>query len=200
MFRQFPLLPAVAVLFLGLALGACTAAPPPKSDFAPISFAGKPSLQLDVGEIVVEIAYKAPNQPPNVEHLFPDKPVDAATRWAGERLIAAGPANRARYIVREASVTETRLKRKGGLTGALTTEQSERYDARVVVEIQIAGEADGSTGTATVQAERSITVPEDATLNERERTWHELTQKLMADLDAQLEQTVTTVFFRYLII
>jgi hypothetical protein len=184
MFRQFPLLPAVAVLFLGLALGACTAAPPPKSDFAPISFAGKPSLQLDVG----------------VEHLFPDKPVDAATRWAGERLIAAGPANRARYIVREASVTETRLKRKGGLTGALTTEQSERYDARVVVEIQIAGGADGSTGTATVQAERSITVPEDATLNERERTWHELTQKLMADLDAQLEQTVTTVFFRYLII
>jgi hypothetical protein len=136
---------------------------------------------------------------PNVEHLFPDTPGDAAARWAGERLVAAGPANRARYIVREASVTETRLKTKSGLTGALTTDQSERYDARVVVEIQIIA-ADGSTGVATVEVERSLTVPENATLNERERTWRELMQKLMADLDTQLEKTITTVFFRYLII
>lgn len=200
MFRHCPFLPAVAVVFLGLALGACTAAPPPKSDFAPISFAGKPPIRLDVGEISVELAYKPPNRPPNVEHLFPDKPGDVAARWAGERLVAAGPANRARYIVREASVTETRLETKGGVTGALTTEQSERYEARVVVEIQITGAADGSTGTATVEAERSVTVPEDATVNERERTWHELMQKLMADLDTQLEKTITTVFFRYLII
>jgi hypothetical protein len=45
---------------------------------------------------------------------------------------------------------------------------------------------------------RSITVPEDASLNERERTWYELTEKLMNDMNTQLEETLRQVFFRYL--
>ena len=92
--------------------------------------------------------------------------------------------------MREASVTETRLKTKSGLTGVLTTEQSERYEARVVVEIQITGAADGSTATATVEAERSVTVPEYAGLHEREAAWYRLTQALMADFDAEMERAL----------
>jgi hypothetical protein len=41
-------------------------------------------------------------------------------------------------------------------------------------------------------------VPENATLHERETTWYQLTEKLMNDLNAQLEDTLNRVLFRYL--
>ncbi|MFQ6018383.1 MAG: hypothetical protein ACE5KF_09315 [Kiloniellaceae bacterium] len=190
---------AVAALFGGLMLAAC-AGPPPKAGFPEIAFGHLPPIKLDVREVIVERAYLPPNKAPNVEHLFPVQPAEAAARWARDRLAAAGPTRRARFIVREAAVTETALKTKGGLEGALTIEQSQRYDARILVELRIVG-GDGRTeGRVTVQAERSVTVPENITLSARERAWFELTEDIMTDLNGQLERTIRSVLFRYLVI
>ncbi len=98
-----------------------------------IAFAQVAPIKLDVREIEVERAYQPPHAAPNVEHLFAVPPAAAATLWAVDRLVAVGPLGRARFIVREASVVEIPLEQSGGLTGAFTTEQSERYDARLVV-------------------------------------------------------------------
>ena len=38
--------------------------------------------------------------------------------------------------------------------------------------------------------EHSITVPEDATLREREEAWFRLTEALMRDFDAELERAL----------
>src|SRR3546814_1558007 len=42
-----------------------------------------------------------------------------------------------RSIVREASAVEIALPTSGGLTGMLTTDQSERYELHIVVEMQV---------------------------------------------------------------
>jgi hypothetical protein len=120
----------VFLLFLaagGLALAGCTTAPP-RPAFPSITFSQVPRIKLDVREIKVEQAYQPPHAAPNVEHFFAVPPAAAATLWAVDRLAAAGPLRRARFIVREASVVEIPLKQSGGLTGTFTTEQSERYD------------------------------------------------------------------------
>lgn len=186
-------------LLSGLVLAACTT-PPPRNVFEEITFQQRGPIKLDVRELIVEQVYQAPNQLPNVEHLFPVSPAAAAARWAKDRLAPSGPIGQVRYLVREASVTETPLKLSGGLKGAITAEQSERYDALIVVEIQIIGESGRAEGTATARAERSVTTPEDLTLNERERVWHKLTRDVMQDLDAQLDQTIKSAFFRYLLL
>jgi hypothetical protein len=192
--------PIAPILLACLAVLAACTTPPPQNAFPEITFAHESPIRLDVREVSVELAYKAPLTPPNVEHLFPARPGQAATRWARDRLVAAGPMRRARYIVREASVVESSLEQSEGLTGMFTTEQSERYDARIVVEMQIIGEDGRIEGSLTAKAERSRSVPEDISLNERERVWFKMTEDLMKELNAQLEQTIKTTFFPFVIL
>ena len=42
-------------------------------------------------------------------------------------------------------------------------------------------------------------MPEGASLNDRERTWYEMTEKLMADMDAELETTLREELSRYVL-
>ncbi len=104
-----------------------------------------------------------------------------------------------RYIVREASVTETALETETGVTGLLTTDQAERYEARIVVDLQI---LDGRRveATANAEARRFITVPEGISLKERERVWYDLTKNTMQDLNKQLEETIRSAFFPYVVL
>lgn len=185
------------VLGAVLALAACTSAPP-QDPYPPLTYNHLPPLKFTVSEVVIEDAYVPSTTPPNVEVLFPVRPSEAAVAWARDRLVATGAQRKLRFVVKEGSVTETPLDVQGGLTGAVTTDQSERYDARLVLEVQILDETGRVEGTASARAVRSITVPEDASLREREGTWYALTQKLMDDMNLQLEETLRQVFFVYL--
>jgi hypothetical protein len=189
---------ATAFLFFGLAaVAGCTTAPQ-QNDFPPIAFDDKAPFRLDVAEVVMEQAYVAPNEAPNVEHLFPETPADAALRWAGDRLVAEGTSRRAVFVVRDASVVEESLETEEGLSGFLTVDQSERYSSNLEVELQI---YDGTylQGTAKAQAKRSVTVPEDLTLQEREAIWYQLTKDTVADLNRELEQVISSTYGTYLL-
>lgn len=188
---------AAAAVFAGL-LAACSM-DDPSNRFAQLTYQHLPDINLDVAEVQIEQAYVTPGQPPNVDHLFPVQPKDAAVRWAQDRLVARGDRLIFRYIVREASAVETALPVSGGITGMVTTDQSERYELHLVVEMQI---LDGRQiqGTAKAEARRSLTVPEDSSLKEREQVWYRLTEQTMRDLDQQLEQTIREAFFPYIVL
>ncbi len=172
---------------------ACQVAPP-ANGWPEITFQHRPTLRFDAAEIVVEQSYDAPLDPPHVVHLFPVSPGEAAVRWARDRLVAAGAAGRLIYDVREASVVEVALQTESGLTGLFTAEQSERYDARLFVEVRLLDDRGMTRAVVEAGAERSITVPEDATLREREEAWFRLTEALMRDCDAELEKAL----YRYM--
>ena len=189
----------VSALLGALMLAAC-ATPPPQSRFPEITFKHLPPISMDVSEISLENDYKAPGIPPNVDHLFPVRPADAAMAWGRDRLVAAGAGKRLRYIVRDASAVETPLETKKGLTGVLTVDQSERYQLHIVVELQIIRDDGTTAGTANARVEHSVTVPEDSKLAEREKIWFKLVEDAMKELDAQLEKTIKTVFFQYVVL
>ncbi len=190
--------PFFAISLVVGVLAACTF-DDPQNRFAEITFAHLPEIRLDVGDVRIEQAYLVPGKDPNVEHRFPVTPMDAAVRWAQDRLEAEGSRLVLRYIVREASVVETALETKSGVTGLLTTDQAERYDARIVVDLQI---LDGRQvqATANAEARRSVTVPEGISLKERELVWYKLTEDAMNDLNSQLEETIRSAFFPYVIL
>jgi hypothetical protein len=187
-----------AALLGSLTLGACET-PPPQNRFPEITFKHLPPITLDVRDISVEDEYRAPGTPPNVEHLFPVRPAAAAAAWGRDRLVAGGTTKRFRYIVRDASAIETNLKTSTGLTGALTVDQSQRYSLNIAVDMQLIGDDGASLGTASAKVEHSITVPEDSKLSDREKTWFKLVDDAMKELNEQLEKTVKTVFFKYVI-
>lgn len=195
--RVLPRLAATAAALAGL-LAACSM-DDPTNRFAQLTYQHRPDINLDVGEIQIEQAYVTPGQPPNVDHRFPVQPKDAAVRWAQDRLVARGDRLAFRYIVREASAIETPLPVSGGVSGMLTTDQSERYELHLVVEMQV---LDGRQiqGNATAEARRSITVAEDSSLSEREEVWYRLTEETMRDLDLQLEETIRKAFYPYIVL
>ena len=188
----------VYVCVFALSLGACET-PPPQPTFPPITFGDQAPIRLNVDEVSVEQAYQPPAAPPNVDHLFPASPVETALRWPTERLVAAGSGFRAEYIVHDASATETPLKRETGFTALVTKEQAERYDARLAVELRIIDSMGRVVGKADAESVRSRSVAEDITITEREQVWYDMTRDLMTELDRQLDKTIKTVLFPYVL-
>ncbi len=197
--RRMPHVVLLCLIPMGLALSACTT-PPPARNLERISYSERPPIRLDVREIEIQRTYQPPNAAPNVDHLFPVPPAAGAQLWAADRLKAVGPLRRARFIVREAPVIEVVLKRTGGLTGTFTVEQSERYEARLVAELQILADDDRVEASVTVEVTHHRTVPENVTLNERVQVWHEMTRALLDGMDQQLDAVIKQALYKYLLL
>ena len=179
---------AVAAVLLVAAAGCATPAPAPEPQ---LGYAHLGPIRLDVAGIEIVDAYLPPLREPHVEHEFPVSPAEALQRWAQDRLVAAGRERGARFVIRDAAVREVRLPRKKGLRGLFTTDQSERYDGRVAVALEIRSQR-SSFRDAIVEAvaERSRTVPEDASVEERERVFLQLTEDLVASLNGEIEKQI----------
>ena len=179
--REFLLLTSSALL-----ASACDT-PPKRQSFATLTFQDRPNIRLDVAQIEIVQAYKAPGKSPNVDHLFPQKPVDVATAWGRGVLRAVGERGMATYTVLDASAIDTPLPRSTGLTQVFKTEQSDRYDLKIAIRLDVGNPLLQATGSAEATATRSQTVAENMTLNQREAVWFAMTESAMRELDQKLE-------------
>lgn len=186
-----------AALLLAVAVAGCTSAPTAPT-YPEIRFANKPAILLDVARVDIVEAYRPPLKVPNVDHLFPVRPSYAARQWARDRLRAGGTTGRAEAVIRDASATETALKRTEGVRGAFTTDQAERYDAAITVSVHILDSLGKELANASATARYSRTVAEDVTLNERERVWYGMTTAMMHALDKALEGEMKKSLAAYL--
>ncbi|NMM45414.1 hypothetical protein HH303_13050 [Rhodospirillaceae bacterium KN72] len=184
-------------LGLGLALAACeTQVSVPR--YADITFRHRPEIALDVAKITVVQAYQSPGTPDHVEGEFPVPPMRMAANWARDRLKAVGNDGELVFTIREAPVIEVPLNKSTGLTGLLTVDQGERYEAKLVVEMSAANPSLGKTAGSNSTVERKRTVAEDVTLNEREGIWYKMTEEMAADLDSQMEGALDKYFGAFL--
>jgi hypothetical protein len=182
-----------------LALAGCSPSAT-RPTFPEIRFTDRPKLRLDVARIEVEHVFRPTFRDPQVEHLFPVAPELAAETWARDRLEATNPGSprRARVRILDASVRETPLKKQTeGVRGMFTTDQAARYDATVEMAIDLLGEHGLPERSVTAKAQRSTTVKEGITPNERDQVWYELTRAVMNDLDRQLETEIRNNFGFY---
>jgi hypothetical protein len=178
-----------------LALAGCET-PAPGNRFPELGYSHLPQLSLAVGRIDIVQEYRPPSQPPNVEHMFPVRPAAAAERWARDRLKAAGGPGELRVVIVRAAVVEVPLKQSGGIRGAFTNEQAERYDGEMEMRLELT--APEASGTVSARAERRRTVPEDISLADREKVWFQLTEAMMNDLNESLERQVKKNFANWL--
>ena len=185
--------PALRSILAGAAalvlLASCQSGPP-RPTFPELSYAHLAPIQINVATVDVVREYVSPGVKPNVEQLFPLLPAAVVERWARDRLRPVGTEGVARVVIKQASVVEMPLPRTQGVRGALTTDQSERYDGVLEVTIEASRRSDGRRAMVSSRAMRSRTVPEDITLNDREKVWFELTEALMNDLNASLERQI----------
>ncbi len=176
-------------------LAACQSVP--DSSLPELRYTHLTPLNLNVGAVEVVSDYKAPLKAPNVDHTMPVSPGTAFKTWVNDRVKAVGQNYIARFVIKDASVVEVPLAMTKGLKGVFTTDQSERYDARLDVVVDLIDATGGSLGSATTQVTRSITVPEDSSLNDREKILFETTEALMVDLNKTLESKIRSYLGTY---
>jgi hypothetical protein len=196
-----PRLTRRTALLLGVAaLASCAPSVATRPSFPDIRFTDRPKLRVDVSAVDVVRVFRPTLREPYVEHLFPVPPEVAAENWAHDRLEPTDPGSpkRLRVQILDGSVKEVALKKTEGIRGAFTTDQSERYDASVEVSVDILGERGFPERTVSAKAQRSQSVKEGLTPNEREQIWYELTVALMKDLDQQLEREMRANFAPYI--
>ena len=157
-------------------------------NFAQISFAHLHPIKLNVAKIDVKEPRVEPPGNGNIEHELPVSLRGTALRWARERLQAVGQTGSAVVAIVRADFREERLKKTTGVKGIFTTDQVERYEAALTISVSIT-EPNGSA-RARAKGSRSKTVPEDASLADREKVWFSMTEKLVKAVDAEMEKRI----------
>ncbi len=166
--------------------------------FPELTFKHLKLLSLNVARLEIVSSYNQPMSAPNVDHLFHTQPAGALSNWAKDRFRANGTNSFARFTIIEASVSETKLDKKKGIIGVFTKDQSERYDAILEAKLEIFDDSGHSKGFAKARATRSVTVREDSSINQREQAWFNLTEKLVRDINAELEENILKYLSRWL--
>ena len=179
----------VLASLVALVLAACQT-PPPAQRLPELTYGHLDRLNLDVAALEVVSEFRSPMKAPHVEHLFPTPPQTALERWAADRLEAAGRQGIARFVIKDARGTATPLAIDKGLARAFTKEQSVRYEARVEAFLEIVDERGFRKGFASARVSRTRTLGEDATLNERDKAWFDLTEAVMRDFNAEMEKNI----------
>ena len=174
---------------VALALAACET-PPPVQRLPELTYGHLDRLNLDAAALEVVSEYGPLMEAPHVDHLFPTPPLTALERWAADRLEAVGRSGIARFVIKDARATATPLAIDEGLAGAFKKEQSVRYEASIEALLEIVDDRGFRKGFASARVSRTRTLAEDATLNERDKVWFELTEAMMQDFNAEMEKNV----------
>jgi hypothetical protein len=173
--------------FAVLLLAGCTT-PPPAPKYPALTFTHLPPIRIEAASLEIVEGYQPPLTAPNVEHRMPVAPAAAVRRWAEDRLVPVGAAGRIVVTIEDAAVKEVALQRSGGVRGVVTTDQTERYDARLAVRVAVRNRS--GSGEVSAEAARTRTVPEGLSLNEREKVWFEVTETLINDLNGELDAAI----------
>lgn len=163
-----------------------------------LGYLAQQPFRLKVARIEVVKQYQSSSIAPHVENEMPMPPAAMIHQWTQDRLVPVGKTGYAVVTIEDASVVETPLKRTSGFQAMFTVDQSERYDAKVSVKIEIFDDAGNSKGSAYARAQSSRSVAENLTLGQRRKIWIYMIEKLISHLDAELDLNVKSYLGTYL--
>ena len=181
---------ALAAILTGslVALGGCET--PAPAAIPTLTFAHLEQIRFDAAIIEIIDEYRPTLAAPNVDHLFPTSPAQAARDWAAARIGAGGSTGSVRVIIQNASVVQINLPVRKGIEGLFFNEQDVRYEAILEMSIEYRR---GLFVTSSVRTEvmRSRTASESMSVNERSQLFFKLTEDLLADLDAEMVRNIS---------
>jgi hypothetical protein len=177
------ILSAALILSVSLIAVACVDMHPKDRPMPHFVYQQYPATQLNIGHIEVVEGYTMPMSHPNAEHLMPEPLPRSVGNWARNHYKANGGDGTLVITIKDASVTEKDLERTKGFKGVVTVDQSERYDAHILVDFNVTM-TDGRTGSGQVDLHRGQSIAENASLEDRDKLWTSMEEKMLLDLDA----------------
>lgn len=180
MFRRF-------LLLCLLPLAACATAVAPLPQYSLPEAWQQTAFTLDISEIRLENGYEMPLRFPYVEHQFPVSFYKALENWVQGRLQATGAGdNQLEILVEKAQVVEKELPVTSGVKGAFINEQAAQFDATLTVTFKLYGPRSFfPQSELTLNVSKTASLPEDASLEEREKLFHSMLLDCMQRFDSE---------------
>ncbi len=177
-----------------LTLMACVEAPASHS-YPPVRFQQSAPIGLNIQSVELVKEYQSPFAPPHVEHQMPYSFEDMLRQWSTDRINTTGQGGRLELIIKEASIKEAPLPLTKGIKGAFTKEQSERYDAKLLVAAKLyTADSHLFAAQAEVSVTKSRTLREDATILQREQLFYDMGKEIMTAFDTEITRQIRQNF------
>ncbi len=190
--KLLALVPVAATLLLV----ACQDAPQTPS-YPPLSFTNQAPYQFNVAQVQVQDSNAV--QPGSVDGNMPITIKQSVQQWATDRLKAVGGAGMLVVNIDDASVREVKLPKTDGIKGWFTDDQDARYDAVISVTLRLYSASDNTpVATATATVNRSRSIHEKATVDERNQFYYELVRDLMTQFNTEADTRIRQFFPNYL--
>ncbi len=163
---------ALTALCLPALLTAC-GGPPPPARFASLSWDYLQPLKLNVATIEVDSSWTSRAGSRERGYLAPTPPVDALRRMADDRLIPAGNAGRAVFVIDDASIVQLR----------------DTYQGSFAVHLGVFA-ADGTRrGTAAARVGRTHIIDDDSANGVRAELY-DMVKQMMSDMNVEFQYQV----------
>jgi len=179
----------IPLVCLTLLLAACGSKPQLPEPVGLAYLSQKP-IRLKVARVEVIKQYQSSSTPPHVENDFPVPPVAMIQQWVQDRLLPTGKTGYAVVTIEDASVVEASLKGTPGVKGMVTVDQSEQYNAKIAIKIEVFDDAGTLKGFANARATGSRSVGENLTLGQRRKVWIVMMEKMMNNLDEEVDRNI----------
>ena len=152
-------------------------------------------LNLKVNKVEVVSEFTPSFTRPNVEHLFPVSIEKTAKLWATDRLKAVDFSSdkQATFIIKDASVTEEVVK-----SDKLFEKDSLKYRAKLSVVLKINDPYNFSSAETSLEAWRELTIPVDTSIEDKERYWNSMVEKLFEEFNARMQMNINKYLNMYI--
>jgi len=158
-------------LLAPLAVAACADEAP--ATYPPPSYDYLTKLELKVGRVEIDDSWVPRGAARRVDHLAPVTPREAMRRLAEDRLVAAGNAGRAVFVIEDASIIRG----------------PRNYEASLAVRLDMADDAGNRIGQATARVAQMRPVRDGSERAMRDDL-HAFVRDLMAEMNVEFEYQV----------
>ena len=151
------------------------------------------NLKVNKVEVISEFTPSFPR--PNVEHLFPVSIEKTAKLWATDRLKAVDFSSdkQATFVIKDASVTEEVVK-----SDKLFEKDSLKYRAKLSVVLRVNDPYKFSSAETSLEAWRELTIPVDTSIEDKERYWNSMVEKLFEEFNARMQMNINKYLNMYI--
>lgn len=173
------------------ALTGCASSP--ASQIPEMTFSHLPKFTIAANRIVVDKSAPMDQSVRSGDYLLP-KPLDAyVQQWANDRLQITGQGPYTLQVnIEKADIVEDRVETDGGFADYFVSEPSEVYEATVKVRLSLVDDFGGQVAYAESTANRTTTVLEGASLDERQLQVFNMVNALMIDFDREMDRHIRT--------
>ncbi len=152
-------------------------------------------VNLKVNKVEVISEFTPSFTRPNVEHLFPVSIEKTAKLWANDRLKAVDFSSdkQATFVIKDASVTEEVVK-----SDKLFEKDSLKYRAKLSVVLRVNDPYKFSSAETSLEAWRELTIPVDTSIEDKERYWNNMVEKLFEEFNARMQMNINKYLNMYI--